>query len=57
MIKKQKTILIWTFWLILVIFWNYCYPDAKPIYDVFVAIILSLIFILIKNYFLKNNKL
>tara|TARA_B110000971_G_scaffold129983_1_gene132945 strand:- start:133 stop:288 length:156 start_codon:yes stop_codon:yes gene_type:complete len=49
MIKKNKEIIIWGIWLILVILWNFCYPGAKPIYDVLAAVILSLIFILIKK--------
>tara|TARA_B110000967_G_scaffold176798_1_gene190480 strand:+ start:330 stop:497 length:168 start_codon:yes stop_codon:yes gene_type:complete len=42
-------IIIWSIWLVLVIFWNFYYPEAKPIYDVLVAVILSLIIILIKK--------
>jgi len=38
--KKQKTFLIW---LILVIVWNFGMPNALPIYDVLVAIWLSLV--------------
>jgi len=49
MIKKNQEIIIWSFWLVLVIFWNFSYPEAKPFYDVLVAVILSLIFILIKK--------
>jgi len=49
MIKTNKKIINWGVWLILVILWNFCYPEAKPIYDVLVAIILSLTFILIKK--------
>ena len=39
----------WIIWLTLVISWNFCYPDAKPVYDVIVAVVLSIIFILIKK--------
>ncbi len=38
----------WLIWLILVILWNYGFPDATPILDVIVAVILSLLFIIIK---------
>ena len=47
--KKIKEITYWAIWLILVILWNYGYPNASPLYDVMVAIGLSIIFILIKN--------
>jgi len=49
MIKKKQQIIIWIIWLFLVIFWNFSYPEAKPIYDVLVAVVLSLIFILINK--------
>jgi len=38
----------WIIWLILVILWNYGFPDATPFQDVIVAVILSLFFIIIK---------
>ncbi len=41
----------WIIWLILVILWNYCYPDATPFQDVLVAVLLSLLFIFIKKKF------
>jgi len=34
---------IFLFWLILVILWNFGFPGARPICDVVVAIILSLL--------------
>ena len=37
------------FWLLLVIIWNYGFPEAMPFYDVFVAIILSLISMRLKK--------
>ena len=40
--------LSWLGWLILVILWNYGFPDATPFQDVIVAVILSLLFIIIK---------
>jgi hypothetical protein len=47
--KRKKELVIWIIWLFFVILWNFGYPEAKPVYDVFVAIILSLIFIIIKK--------
>ena len=38
----------WIAWLILVILWNFGYPEATPFQDVVVAVILSLLFIIIK---------
>jgi len=47
--KINQDIFYWITWLILVILWNFGYPTAKPIYDVLVAVALSIIFILIKK--------
>ena len=47
--KIDKNFFFWTAWLILVILWNYGYPKAAPIYDVLVAAILSIVFILINK--------
>jgi hypothetical protein len=47
--KKSKDIFYWVSWLALVILWNFGFPNAKPIYDVLVAVLLSIIFILIKK--------
>ena len=37
----------WTIWVILVIIWNYGYPEASPFLDVLVAVILSLLNLLL----------
>jgi hypothetical protein len=47
--KKNQDIFYWITWLMLVILWNFGFPEAKPIYDVIAAIMLSIIFILIKK--------
>ena len=40
---------IFIIWLVLVIAWNFGYPKASPLEDVFVAVILALF-----NFFLKK---
>jgi len=49
----------WIAWLILVILWNFGFPEATPFQDVVVAVILSLLFIIIKlirsRYLHKSN--
>ena len=45
MIKKIN----WLLWLLLVILWNYGFPNATPLQDVIVAVILSILFIIIKK--------
>tara|TARA_B100000953_G_C17662465_1_gene305791 strand:+ start:91 stop:237 length:147 start_codon:yes stop_codon:yes gene_type:complete len=37
----KKKYLIYILWLILVILWNFIFPNVKPIYDVLTAVILS----------------
>tara|TARA_Y100000022_G_C13041707_1_gene280312 strand:- start:115 stop:255 length:141 start_codon:yes stop_codon:yes gene_type:complete len=41
---------IFIIWLIMVIAWNYGYPQASPFEDVIVAVILSLLSTFIKKY-------
>ena len=43
---------IFVIWLVLVIAWNFGYPEASPIEDVFVAVILALF-----NFFKKIFKI
>ena len=42
---------IYIIWLIGVILWNFNFPDAQPIEDVIMAIILSFVSMIIKKYF------
>ena len=39
----------WLGWLVLVIVWNYGFPNATPLQDVLVAVILSILFIIIQR--------
>ena len=41
---------IYLIWLIGVILWNFGYPEAEPIEDVIVAIILSIVSFALKKY-------
>ncbi len=38
----------WIIWLVLVILWNYGFPQATPFQDVIVAVFLSILFIIIQ---------
>ncbi len=54
MIKKIN----WFMWLVLVILWNYGFPQATPFQDVIVAVCLSVLFIiiqLIQSRYLKKR--
>ena len=44
---------IYIIWLIGVIIWNYGFPNASPLEDVVVAIILSFISIVLKKNLIK----
>ena len=44
MLKKIN----WIIWLVLVILWNYGFPQATPLQDVVVAVFLSIFFIIIQ---------
>jgi len=41
---------IFVIWLIMVIAWNFGYPEATPLEDVIVAIFLSLLNLVLKKY-------
>jgi len=45
MLKKIN----WLVWLVFVILWNYGFPNASPLQDVLVAVILSVLFIIINK--------
>tara|TARA_B100001093_G_scaffold271962_1_gene259931 strand:- start:950 stop:1138 length:189 start_codon:yes stop_codon:yes gene_type:complete len=49
MIKK----IIWLLWLLLVILWNYGFPNASPFQDVLVAVFLSILFIIMQLLLLR----
>ena len=38
----------WVVWFVLIILWNYGFPNATPLQDVIVAVILSVLFIIKK---------
>ncbi len=48
--KKKLEITFWCLWLFLVIIWNYGVPEASPLQDVIIAVILSLFFIFLKKH-------
>ena len=48
-VKSMLEKINWFVWLVLVILWNYGFPQATPIQDVIVAVILSILFIIIQR--------
>ena len=47
---KNSSYIQWFSWFLLVVIWNYGFPQASPFFDVLVAFLLSLLFIGIKKY-------
>ena len=47
--NKKKEIYFWLLWPVLVILWNYGFPTAEPFFDVLIAAMLSILFLLIKK--------
>ena len=41
---------VFTIWLVLVVAWNFGYPQATPLEDVIVSLILSLFNLALKKY-------
>ena len=48
-VKFSKDLVIWLVWFLLVILWNYGFPNASPFLDVLIAVILSLLMIIYKR--------
>ena len=48
-VKLMTKKINWFALLILVILWNYGFPNATPLQDVLVAVILSILFIIIQK--------
>ena len=48
--------IIYFIWLIGVIIWNFGFPNATPLEDVFVALVLSFLTIFLNKYLKKKNK-
>jgi len=44
--QRKKIFLLW---VILVILWNFGFPRAKPIYDIMVAVLLSILSIILNK--------
>ena len=40
---------VFVIWFIMVVAWNFCYPEASPLEDVVVAVILSLFSTMLKK--------
>ena len=55
-VKSMLEKINWFVWLVLVILWNYGFPQATPFEDVTVAVILSILFIIIKMFQLRHLK-
>ncbi len=55
-VKSMFEKINWFIWLALIILWNYGFPQATPIQDVIVAVILSILFIIIKMFQLRYLK-
>ena len=48
-VKFSKDLLLWLIWFLLIILWNYGFPNASPFLDVLVAVILSILTIFCKK--------
>ena len=41
---------VFVIWLILVIAWNFGYPEASPLEDVFVAVVLAIFNVFLRKF-------
>ena len=51
---KNINLIIWLIWFILVIIWNYGFPEASPFLDVLVAVLLSFLNIVLIKFIKKK---
>jgi len=57
-VKLMAKKIDWLIWMLLVILWNYGFPQASPFQDVLVAVFLSILFIiinLVRSRYLKKS--
>ena len=58
--KIRKTelskIICWLIWLVLIIYWNFYYPKAKPHEDVIVSVTLSIFLVFLNKFVYKLLK-
>tara|TARA_B100001540_G_C15554825_1_gene527662 strand:+ start:375 stop:533 length:159 start_codon:yes stop_codon:yes gene_type:complete len=47
--KNKKKYIIYIIWLLGVFIWNFLYPEVPPIYDVIMAILLSIMTIILNK--------
>ena len=52
---KKIEFTLWIIWFLLVILWNYGYPEASPLLDVIVAVLLSIINIITLRILKREN--
>tara|TARA_B100001123_G_C15069657_1_gene931081 strand:- start:235 stop:390 length:156 start_codon:yes stop_codon:yes gene_type:complete len=50
---KNIKITFWFIWFLLVIIWNYGYPEASPFFDVLIAVLLSILNLIALKFFKK----
>ena len=50
---KNIKIIFWFIWFLLVIIWNYGYPEASPFFDVLIAVLLSILNLIALKFFKK----
>ena len=50
---KKFNIIIWSIWLLLVVIWNYGYPEATSFQDVLATVILSALNLIVLKFIKK----
>ena len=51
---KSIDIIFWFIWFLLIAIWNYAYPEASPLLDVVVSVALSILNLILLNFFKKK---
>ena len=52
-VKLFKYFLSWVVWFALLIIWNFAYPQANPLEDVSIGVVLAMMLRVLQIYFVK----
>ena len=52
-VKSFKYFLSWIVWFTLLIIWNFAYPQANPLEDVSIGVVLAMMLRVLQTYFVQ----
>ena len=52
-VKSFKYFLSWIVWFTLLIIWNFAYPQANPLEDVSIGVVIAMMLRVLQTYFVQ----